>query len=75
MLDSYVNGRVALIGDAAHAMLPHLGAGAGQGLEDVLLLVKLLSHPETTSAKVEVSYESFGTDSRPDRLAGYPSGL
>jgi salicylate hydroxylase len=34
-------------------MLPHLGAGAGQGLEDALILVKLLSHPKTTSASLE----------------------
>ena len=35
-LESYVGkglrGRVALLGDAAHGMLPHLGAGAGQGM-------------------------------------------
>lgn len=30
----YMNGKVVLLGDAAHAMLPHLGAGAGQSLED-----------------------------------------
>jgi len=65
MLDSYVNGRVALIGDAAHAMLPHLGAGAGQGLEDVLLLVKLLSHPETTSAKVDDILQAYDMIRRP----------
>ena len=27
----------------AHGLLPHLGAGAGQGLEDALLLVRLLT--------------------------------
>lgn len=54
LLDSYTNGRVALMGDAAHAMLPHLGAGAGQGLEDAFVIVKLLCHFETTSANVEV---------------------
>lgn len=32
-LPSYYHGRVALIGDAAHAMMPFQGAGAGQGLE------------------------------------------
>ena len=42
-LEAYVHGRVALIGDAAHAMLPHQGAGAGQGLEDAYFLAQLLS--------------------------------
>ncbi|TCB81571.1 salicylate 1-monooxygenase [Acinetobacter sp. ANC 4173] len=37
---------VILIGDAAHAMLPHQGAGAGQGLEDALILANLLAHPQ-----------------------------
>ncbi|MCO6059069.1 FAD-dependent monooxygenase, partial [Pseudomonas sp. MOB-449] len=41
-LPGYVHGRVALIGDAAHAMLPHQGAGAGQGLEDAYFLARLL---------------------------------
>ena len=44
-LPGYVHGRVALIGDAAHAMLPHQGAGAGQGLEDAWLLARLLADP------------------------------
>lgn len=37
---------VILIGDAAHAMLPHQGAGAGQGLEDALVLAQLFTVPE-----------------------------
>lgn len=36
-------------------MLPHLGAGAGQGIEDADVLAKLLSHPETTVENVDVS--------------------
>lgn len=33
-------------------MLPHLGTGAGRGLEDVLLLVRLLTRPETQCSNV-----------------------
>ncbi|VDB92182.1 unnamed protein product [Peniophora sp. CBMAI 1063] len=36
-----------LVGDAAHAMLPHLGAGAGAGIEDAFVLARLLAHPQT----------------------------
>lgn len=35
-------GRICLAGDAAHASGPHLGAGAGFGIEDALLLAELL---------------------------------
>ncbi|CAA7270198.1 unnamed protein product [Cyclocybe aegerita] len=37
-LDRYVGDRVALLGDAAHGMPPHLGNGAGQAIEDALIL-------------------------------------
>ncbi|KAI0334384.1 FAD/NAD-P-binding domain-containing protein [Cubamyces sp. BRFM 1775] len=52
-LESYAKGRVALLGDAAHGMLPHLGAGAGQGIEDAFVLARLLSHSSTTADDVE----------------------
>ncbi|KAJ5602274.1 hypothetical protein N7510_011808 [Penicillium lagena] len=34
----YLNGKVALLGDAAHAMLPHQGSGAGHAIEDGYVL-------------------------------------
>ncbi len=37
-----VHPRVALIGDAAHAMTPNLGQGAAQGIEDALCLAYLV---------------------------------
>jgi salicylate hydroxylase len=36
--------RVVLMGDAAHAPLPHQGQGAGQAIEDAYVLGHLLAH-------------------------------
>ena len=41
-LDTWANGRLVLLGDAAHAMLPHLGQGANQSIEDGVALAVLL---------------------------------
>ncbi len=41
-LMSWVNGRIALLGDAAHPMLPFLGMGAAMGLEDAVVLARCI---------------------------------
>ncbi len=41
-LQSWTKGRLVLLGDAAHAMLPHLGQGANQAIEDGVALSVLL---------------------------------
>ncbi|WP_049569104.1 FAD-dependent monooxygenase [Nonomuraea sp. SBT364] len=45
-LPSYVAGRVALLGDAAHAMPPDLGQGASQAFQDAAALTRLLAGAE-----------------------------
>ncbi|KAL4264245.1 FAD/NAD(P)-binding domain superfamily protein [Pleurotus pulmonarius] len=51
-LRSYVSSRVVLIGDAAHAMTPHQGAGASQAIEDAYILGALVNNPLCTAASV-----------------------
>ncbi|KAG4432275.1 hypothetical protein IFR05_012242 [Cadophora sp. M221] len=50
-LNSWVSesGKVAVLGDAAHAMVPHLGAGAASAVEDGAVLAECLSHAQSTS--------------------------
>lgn len=41
-LDSWIAGSVTLLGDAAHAMLPFMGQGAGTAVEDGMVLARCL---------------------------------
>ena len=54
VVDTWVQGRVVLIGDAAHATSPNMAEGASMALEDGLLLTQMLamhgSPPEALSA-------------------------
>jgi salicylate hydroxylase len=37
-MESWTKGRITLLGDAAHPLLPFLGAGASMAIEDAVLL-------------------------------------
>ncbi|KAK0215062.1 salicylate hydroxylase [Armillaria fumosa] len=58
-LGSYSRSRVVLVGDAAHAMGPHLGAGVGQGFEDVFLLCELLKNDIVTKSNIEDALQVY----------------
>lgn len=60
LLDTWVNDRLALLGDAAHPFLPHQGQGGGQAVEDAVALGVVLEEG-ITAAEV------------PDRLKLYES--
>jgi 2-polyprenyl-6-methoxyphenol hydroxylase-like FAD-dependent oxidoreductase len=45
-LTTWTKGRLTLLGDAAHPMLPHLGQGANQSIEDGMALAHLLAQAD-----------------------------
>jgi salicylate hydroxylase len=45
-LPTWSKGRLTLLGDAAHPMLPHLGQGANQSIEDGMALATILSQTD-----------------------------
>lgn len=57
-LDKWTEGRVTLLGDSAHAMLPYLAQGACQSLEDATVLARCLArHGEGGAANALADYE------------------
>ncbi|KAG7090882.1 hypothetical protein E1B28_009963 [Marasmius oreades] len=58
-LQTWHQGRVVLVGDAAHPTSPHLGQGANQALEDVYHLVRcLVKHNTDTNVPSTATLES-----------------
>lgn len=52
-LSSFVYGRVALLGDSAHATTPYLGQGAAQAIEDAIVLARELERAESVEEALE----------------------
>jgi 2-polyprenyl-6-methoxyphenol hydroxylase-like FAD-dependent oxidoreductase len=56
-LPSFDRGRVALLGDAAHAMTPDLGQGGGMAIEDAVVLAAVLGPEPEHRDVVEALHE------------------
>ncbi|WP_028063280.1 FAD-dependent monooxygenase [Solirubrobacter soli] len=69
-ITSWVSGRIALLGDAAHPMLPFFAQGAGQAIEDGAVLARCLVDAPVDAALRR--YESLRVDraTRVQRLSG-----
>ncbi|KZP19639.1 FAD/NAD(P)-binding domain-containing protein [Athelia psychrophila] len=61
----YASGHVAILGDSAHAMTPHLGSGAGQAIEDAYILTALLASPKCTPASLSRVLQIYDEVRRP----------
>ena len=64
-LATFVSGRVALLGDAAHAMTPNLGQGACQALEDAVELAACLSAESSVEGDVFAALADYDRRRRP----------
>ena len=79
-LPTLTRGRVALVGDAAHAMAPNLGQGACQALEDAVELASALAATDGDTAERPRAYERrrlrrVHRVARRSRSAGIAAGL
>jgi salicylate hydroxylase len=70
-LPTWTRQRLSLLGDAAHPMLPHLGQGANQSIEDGMALATILARADRASApQALLAYERL----RRDRVAQVQRG-
>jgi salicylate hydroxylase len=70
-LPTWTKGRLSLLGDAAHPMLPHLGQGANQSIEDGMALATILARVDRASAPAALlAYERL----RRERVADVQRG-
>ncbi|KAI0007453.1 hypothetical protein F4779DRAFT_629107 [Xylariaceae sp. FL0662B] len=61
---TFFKGHICLLGDVAHASSPHQAAGAGQGLEDAVILSHLLSLVKSPE-QLEIAFKVYDAIRRP----------
>lgn len=62
--EPYYKNRVCLLGDSAHAGLPHIGGGAGMALEDAYILSNLIAHVQDVG-HIERAFIAYDSIRRP----------
>ena len=81
-LEQWSSGRVVLLGDAAHPMLPFLGQGAANALEDAMILTRCLTSESTPEQAFALYQQTRGprvrgateqAARRGDRYVGEPN--
>ena len=62
---AWARGRVALLGDAAHALTPNMGQGAGMAMEDAAVLARELSRAARGETDTPAALTSYVARRRP----------
>ncbi|KAK2019982.1 FAD/NAD(P)-binding domain-containing protein [Colletotrichum eremochloae] len=87
-MPTWVNGKLALLGDAAHPFTPHQGQGAGQAMEDAATLAVVLPNgtsPEDVTERLHLyeqirrerahKIQDFSRQAGEDRIPGQPPSI
>jgi 2-polyprenyl-6-methoxyphenol hydroxylase-like FAD-dependent oxidoreductase len=64
-LPNYTCGRIVMIGDAAHAMLPTMGQGAASAIEDGVCVGRLIAAPVAAGGDLAAALATFDQARRP----------
>ncbi|KAK4692408.1 salicylate hydroxylase, partial [Lecanoromycetidae sp. Uapishka_2] len=64
-ISTYTQSRVCMLGDAAHATTPFQGQGAGQAIEDALVLSTLLSKINNPASEIPNAFTAYDQVRRP----------
>lgn len=67
-MPSWYRGRVVLIGDAAHGMMPHHGQGAISSFEDAVALAHILNDDSLSSIETQLASYQLERKARGERI-------
>lgn len=62
--EKYHKGKICLLGDSAHAAVPHLGSGAGMAIEDAYILGNLMASIKNVGG-IEKAFAAYDHVRRP----------